>query len=348
VFITGHRAAAWIVPNDCEYIHIPSLDSLLPQRGVLLNRLPVIDLKKEEALKLRAEIINASVRALKPSLLVSDHLPLGKNDELREVVCDANRCLKYVIFRAVAGGPIAALDIMTPKTLDALHNCYSRILVAGDRRTSTVLQELRLDETLLGKSTYIGYVSPKIDATSISRCRLQRGLSERDMWVVCSAGSGLHGEGLLRACFELATQFSRVAFDIVLGPKFPDHAHLAATACLPPNTRLHEDVRGLAILHAAADVVICHGGYNTVIESLHGGASVIVSPTSPRDSEQFDHSQLLEQYLPVFTAKSLDELACRLDRLLANRRASPDHTVKNIDSGGTERFREIALNDLGP
>jgi predicted glycosyltransferase len=94
--------------------------------------------------------------------------------------------------------------------------------------------------------------------------------------------------------------------------------------------------------------VICHGGYNTVIESLHGGASVIVSPTSPRDSEQFDHSQLLEQYLPVFTAKSLDELACRLDRLLANRRASPDHTVKNIDSGGTERFREIALNDLGP
>ena len=57
LIVTGHRAAAhWFVPDECEYIHLPSWDSLLESKAQYWGRKPFIVLDEAEALKLRKDI----------------------------------------------------------------------------------------------------------------------------------------------------------------------------------------------------------------------------------------------------------------------------------------------------
>src|SRR3954468_14248736 len=97
LIVTGHRAAAhWFIPEECEYVHLPSWDSLLAAKAHYWGRKPFIALDKQDAVRLRMEILNGIVRGFQPDAIFVDHLPLGAEEELATIL-EETRCNKYLV-----------------------------------------------------------------------------------------------------------------------------------------------------------------------------------------------------------------------------------------------------------
>src|SRR5581483_1168764 len=85
--VTGHRAAAnWFVPATCEYVHLPSWDSLVPEKARYWDRAPFLNVDLSGAVELRQQIIQGIMQGFRPDAVFVDHLPLGANDELAQVI----------------------------------------------------------------------------------------------------------------------------------------------------------------------------------------------------------------------------------------------------------------------
>ena len=62
LIVTGHREAAhWFVPQACEYVHLPSWDSLIAEKARYWGREPFADLDRRGAIRLRREILHGIV-----------------------------------------------------------------------------------------------------------------------------------------------------------------------------------------------------------------------------------------------------------------------------------------------
>src|SRR5579872_3365057 len=55
LIVTGHRAAYWFVSEESEYVHLPSLDNLLPSKSLYWGLKPFVEMNKKEVFELRQE-----------------------------------------------------------------------------------------------------------------------------------------------------------------------------------------------------------------------------------------------------------------------------------------------------
>ena len=98
---------------------------------------------------------------------------------------------------------------------------------------------------------------------SIRRSRM---LPAGAKWVVCSAGGGKNGEDLIESCWQLSQLYPELYFDIVTGPR----SRLQfSRRCVAHGRVSVVDANHAALpaMHAAADIVITRGGYNSLIEA---------------------------------------------------------------------------------
>lgn len=154
--VTGHRAAAhWFVPAECEYIHLPSWDSLLQAKARYWNRQPFILLDEPDAVRLRREILSAVVNAFQPDVIFIDDLPLGILDELADVLSDA-RCLKYLVTRGVLNetDDVGRL-ILGGRPGHYLRTHYDRILVACDQKVFKFARQYNISADLSAKTSLL-------------------------------------------------------------------------------------------------------------------------------------------------------------------------------------------------
>jgi len=347
--VTGHsRAATWFVPAGCEYVHIPSWDSLIAERARYWAREPFVDVELEEAVAIRRTMIDGVMRAFRPDAIFVDHLPLGSRGELADVIENA-QCRKYLVTRGVLNGTedLDAL-ILGGAARTALIEHYDRILVAADRRIVAFAEGHDVSAKVRAKITHTGYVAQKVPAAAIARKRAERGLGPGDTWVVASAGGGQTGEATVNAAIALAETYPELIFDIVLGPRSnlrpPDGEPIGDNAT---RVRIHSAAEDMALLHASADVVVTSGGYNSLLETLQGSASIVCVPLrgSERD-EQFQHARRFSDFIDIRIAPTAADLPLKFAEAvqgLATRR--PDRRAE-IDMSGADAIAEIALNDL--
>ncbi|MDP5278765.1 glycosyltransferase [Sphingomonas sp. DG1-23] len=347
--VTGHsRAATWFVPAGCEYVHIPSWDSLIAERARYWAREPFVEVELEEAVAIRRTMIDGIMRAFRPDAIFVDHLPLGSRGELADVIENA-RCRKYLVTRGVLNGTedLDAL-IFGGAARTALIEHYDRILVAADRRIVKFAEGHDLSARVRAKITSTGYVTQKISAAAIAGKRAERGLAPGDTWVVASAGGGQTGEATINAAIALADAYPELVFDIVLGPRSnlrpPDGIRVGGNAM---RVRIHSTVENMGLLHAGADVVITTGGYNSLLETLQGSASIVCVPlrASERD-EQFQHARSLSDFIDIRIAPTAAELPLKFaEAVQASASRRPDRRAE-IDMSGADAIADIALNDL--
>ena len=272
-----------------------------------------------------------------------DYLPLGKYDELHQIVSSSS-AKKYLVLRGILDQPSAIRpDIMGGRAQLALERHYARILVACDRKICDVAAEYALPPDLAAKTTHVGYVSEPISEHDINLLRADRGLAPSDKWVVCSAGGGALGEDILFECLQVATAMSGVHFDIVLGPKSHSRLPLALGCSQSGNIRLHKQVPRLSMLHASADVVVCTAGYNTLVEALEGHSRIICKPTQIGEHmEQITHVQRLASFMPISILNHFYELPRAVQSSLDS--TSPKPRVREVlDFDGALRIREAHL-----
>jgi predicted glycosyltransferase/RimJ/RimL family protein N-acetyltransferase len=338
LIVTGHRAAAhWFVPEQCEYVHLPSWDSLLESKASYWGRKPFLSVSEQDAIRLRCDILKGVVAAFRPDAIFVDHLPLGARDELADVIRDTP-CRKYLVTRGVLNQTedLGRL-ILGGKAHEYLRTYYHKILVAADPKVFEFSKRYNISPEIREKIVHTGYVTEGMSKEIIQKTRDDRGLKEGDLWVVASAGGGQMGEPLIEACLELAATRHDVVFDIVQGPRSRrtwEAKH--QTVIVRNNLRLHKETDQMPLLNAAADLVISSSGYNSLLETLQGNAKVLCFPYRKdlRD-EQYQHAVCLKKFVDLEVTPDLSQLPMLFDRAITSIRCCP---------GTRDRREELALN----
>ena len=134
LFTTGLREASWLVPQECEFVHLPNRDSLSRRLSRQWVRPPFLK-EERRAQSLRPALLRAIVESFEPHALIVDYLPLGIDEELLELVFGLSSCRKYFISRGILGDPAKVRkEVLTPLALDALRTRFDRIIVLCDPR----------------------------------------------------------------------------------------------------------------------------------------------------------------------------------------------------------------------
>ncbi len=343
LFVTGHREAAYLIPKECEFVHIPSLDSIDRKRSRQWNRSPFLA-DANLGRKLRGDLLRSCAESFQPHAFISDYLPLGMEQELTPLLRSTPGCKKYFIIRGILGDPrTVPYTVMNPPTLQALREHYNMLLVTCDERIIDVAEEYSLPPDVVEKIVYAGYAAAPFDKAKAAAARLERHLPDGATWVVCSAGGGKDGEDLIQRCWELALSYPEYHFDLIVGPR----SRL---------TLLHEgwyggsrirvqqsDTHSLPSKLAAADIVIGRGGYNSLVEAAVGDAHLIVAPIAT-DYEQVHHARRFSAFRPIHL---VDDLA-DLDRVFESVATLPKPTQQTIglDMTGLDTASHLILADL--
>jgi predicted glycosyltransferase len=329
--MTGMREASRIVGNQSEVVILPKRNHWRPGHTESIAADPIFS-------RVRAEVMFSIVREYNPDALCVDYLPFGKHNELRRVINSID-CKKYLIHRGIVD--TSDYPLLGGEAAIAIGNTYHRILVAADDRIVDVAADGHYSEASIAKVKYAGYVTPPpVDRDAIRACF---DIPNGKLWVVCAGGGGLHAEGLLNQCEEVAKIFPDVYFDIVHGPFSgvkPILRHLS-TSC-----RIHPETEALPMMQACADVVISTGGYNTLTEGFSGGARLLVYPSrTGSDDEQTRQVAAISRFYPVRLVPSLDQLALMLaDTLgLCIRELRPRFT---LSANGAQTIAKVIMNDL--
>lgn len=350
LLVTGHRAASWIVPEGSEFVHIPSLDNLLQGRAAYWGRRPFVDIHPDAVCHLRSQLVLAVVKEFAPDAIIIDHLALGRRGELSAALAYSH-ARKYLLLRGVIDRPAKAMaEVFPPESLKLVDSTFSRILVACDPEICRIETEYLGAHSVMAKINYVGYVAPTFTTEARKAIRRQRGVGGNGTWIVCSAGGGMESEELIEECRRLAQNFPSVAFDVVYGPRSRrrDRRRLVPRS---GNVRVWRACKRLPLFHAAADVVICRGGYNSLMEVAAGSAKAICIPLSlVDDEEQRIHATRLARWLPVHVSRSdPEEMTGVLAEILKARvghSACPWQRTCGLDFNGVANIRRLVIQDL--
>jgi predicted glycosyltransferase len=226
---------------------------------------------------------------------VVDHAPAGLFREfapsidwlLRREVEPASLAL---LMRDITFGPEQTRTIWQNEgVVPLLDEAYQKILIYGDRRVFDPVTAYGMSPRAAARTRFCGYLTPVQPRRTVQQVRNEAGAGALPL-VAVSVGGGADGCSLLRAYLTGLRQG--------LGP--PVHSYIVAGPLLPDLDRqeIVDMTDGLLNVHfvdfdpdfvaviRAADVVVCMGGYNSIVESVYFGKRPIVAPRVPGPEEQ--------------------------------------------------------------
>jgi predicted glycosyltransferase len=299
--------------------------------------------------RIRRKLILSVLDAFEPHAIIVENRPLGMNDELTNILT-RNDAKKIFLTRGIMTHQKWVREsYLSNDQQAALVEIFDKVIVATDRKIWDLYEEYEVPEAIVGKTEYVGYMGEAVDAAEIEKVRIERGVKKDDRWIVCSAGGGVDGEDLVREFISVLPELTNVIVDVIHGPHstLPWPSALAST--ITENWgRRHQECRNLPVLHAAADLVVCPGGYNSLVEVMEGGAPAISISVQPdRDDEQSLRLSRLSRFYPIRVMENVAELRAAIAEML------PCCTVKksirergSLGFDGVKKAKESILGTL--
>lgn len=347
------EAGLFALPPGVDCVTLPALkkeaDGRYGSRRLCMSLGDLIDL--------RSQTVEAALRAFCPDLLIVDKVPGGVAGELmpalRRLRTDGRtRCVLGL--RDILDGADSVRLEWRREDNDRIVDCmYDAVWVYGDRRTYDVVAEYGFSTRISSKLHYTGYLNrrPSIGPTKeqIEDVLSPLCLPEGKL-VLCMVGGGQDG-GELAIAFAGAQLPEGMNAVLLTGPFMPAVlrqriVHMASS----PSSRLRviEFTNDTAPLLAAADRVVCMGGYNTVCEVLSYRRRALVVPrVSPRDEQlvrarQFERLGLLDVLHP-------DALSApAISRWLAADCPDRAWSGVEVDFHGTQRLPQLVRSMCEP
>lgn len=274
-----------------EVIHIscgPPTGIVLSQPAVSLIELPPLivkslsttDLVPVEGGKNREEVEQARVGAIKhlleahhPAMFITEFFPFSPH-RLDGTVMPILRFLKQnfpecAIVCSSRDIPVCHGERLPAEKVAFIRSTldiyYDLLLVHSD----PAVLELRHIPKLKALRTscpiiYTGYICERRGGTG------RPFASEGGRRVLVTIGGGRDGHGLIECAINAAFRRKECSFDIVCGPFMEEDIveAMARKAARLPNVRLRSHVRNLKEAISDYDLVICKGGYNTLMETI--------------------------------------------------------------------------------
>jgi predicted glycosyltransferase len=290
LFADSPVAPFFHLPAGMDHIKLPSIKKVRAGKWQPTH----LHMRISDLQRIRAELLRNALKNYQPDLVLVDHMPHGSQGELLPSL----KMLKQLFPRcSVVLGLRDILDAQevirrvweTEGAYAALKEYYDCILIYGTREifdTASIYQIASPEKGI----HYCGYVANRHTPIQPAK-HLSPGLREPGKKLVfVSAGGGADGAFLLRN-YVRAVRFlgSRAHFNTLMavGASSPTHLRqkLAAKAEKLPIEIVPFVSDSLSVI-AAADLVVCMGGYNTLSEVLHLKKKALVVPRSGPSSEQ--------------------------------------------------------------
>jgi predicted glycosyltransferase len=341
------EAGLFALPAGIDCVTLPALQKET-DGGYAPRRLC---LPYHQLIHLRAQTLEASLRAFEPDLLVVDKVPRGVGGELVDALQSLRRHAKT---RCVLGlrdildeGSAVRREWQAQANEEAVRDYYDQIWVYGDSSVYDVVGEYGFSPELAEKVRYCGYLNRRPTITP-AREQIEDAVAELRLpagrLALCMVGGGQDGAALARA-FARARLPEGMNGLIVTGPFMPEEVrrelgHLSASS---ERLRVIEFVNETAALLLAADRVVTMGGYNSVCEALSYGVPALVVPrVRPRReqlvrAEHFAKLGLLEMLHP-------DDLTPEAIARWLEGEPLRHSGAGAVDFKGLERLPELAKN----
>ncbi|MBE9113265.1 glycosyltransferase [Nodosilinea sp. LEGE 07298] len=260
-----------------------------------------LNLELQEIVRLRSQLILATIKNFRPDVLIVDNVPRGA---VRELDATLEYIRRHLPTRCVLG----LRDVLdTPATvrrdwhraenMAAIRRYYDTVWIYGDPAIYDPRCEYRFPADIAAKMRPLGYLDPRTrHCSAAAHTQVQQlGLpsvgaacskDNREL-VLCQVGGGQDGFTLAEA-FAQAT-FPAAAVGVLLtGPFMPAQAQqrLRSLAMANPQLRLVNYLTEPTLLLEQASRVVAMGGYNTTCEILaYQKPALVVPRTSPRQEQ---------------------------------------------------------------
>jgi len=258
-----------------------------------------------QLLALRSSILEASLTAFAPDLLVVDKVARGVDGELDAALHALRGTDTRVVLglREILDSPsVTQREWASAETTETVRDYYDAIWVYGDRAVYDLVAECEMPDEVSSKVAYTGYLgndrgtgtmlgtSPTRDAPPSA----EQPPTER--YVLCLVGGGQDG-------LELADAFVRAPLPaghsgiVLTGPYMnaDGRAALLRTAAREPAMRVLEFVPDAERFISVAAAVVSMAGYNSVCELLAAGCRALLVPRTEPRTEQAIRARSLQR-----------------------------------------------------
>lgn len=271
----------------------------------------------------RTALLLAEYEKANPDALIVELFPFGRRQMRFELapLLEAAKGRSLVV--------CSVRDLIQPRpereaeALAAFERHFDRLLVHGDPRIATFDRTFGLAPRLAGRLHYTGYVVDDAAADG------DAGTGE----VLVSAGGGAVGRRLLESAIEARglSSLRERTWRVLAGVNAKELPFLQDEKIIVEQAR-----NDFTLLLRNCVLSVSQAGYNTVMETLRGGARAVLAPYSGGgESEQALRAGMLSRFFEVVEEAALtpQTLAAAIDRAAARERPS----TGAVDLGGAER-----------
>src|SRR2546425_490248 len=296
LFADSPVAPFFKLPDRMDHVKLPSI------RKVSAGCWEATRLRMDETelIRLRAALLCNTLLNFRPDLVLVDHMPGGAQGELVPALKALTQahpgCSVVLGLREILDAPEVTQRVWeTEGAYEALRRYYDRIQIYGSKEMFSTCTTYRIPVPLRG-THYCGYVVKQDPVQGAEKIRQALRLPKR-RYVFVSAGGGGDGQLLMRTYVQAVR---------ILGSRVDFATLMAVGVDAPPefDCELGAEARGLPIrivpfvddstsYIAAADLVVCMAGYNTLSEVLYLKKKALVVPRKGPSAEQRMRAGLL-------------------------------------------------------
>ncbi|WP_278776945.1 hypothetical protein [Leyella stercorea] len=336
LIVTGHTVVSKVVKNGVRYIQLPNFYEELAK-----GNKSDADINASRIIQL-----HQIVKDFKPDAFITDFLPFGKRCELQYIIRQY-KCLKYFTLRSEIGGErIMHEDVFSPRNIKLFAQHYDRIFVTSDLAITSMDIFSWLPTEVKKKITYTGFVTYPINRYHAQKLRQLKHSTVYRKWIVCSIGGGRVGNELLESCYKFAKtkQFTDCFFDIVMGEY--NKASINSTECLP-NVCISNWIDDLYMYHASADLVICCGAYNTLVECMQGLPKTVLSYSVQNPQLEDEQQQNIIKLGNYYSIKHIDDLE-NIEKMVVSllQYSDCDKNQDKLNMNGIDNICNTVMNDI--
>ena len=257
-----------------------------------------------DVLDMRRTMLQATVQAFAPDVLLVDHMPHGAMGELVPTLERLRDEPTVVVLglRDILDAPAVVRERWRLEgAYEAVEQYYDEVLVYGSQDVFDVAGEYDWPDPARAKVRYCGYVSPPApppDTVEPVRSRYLADMPDGRL-VVAMAGGGADAYPLfdaLLAGLPVLEQDHACRVVLVTGPFLPAERHrelVERARDLPVDVLI--SVSDPANYYASADLVVAMAGYNTTSEILSVGTPALLVPRSGPSAEQQMRARLFSE-----------------------------------------------------